>query len=92
MTGSGPSVGFVTQWKVNEERYRVVLLAAVLLGLPIFGHVRNTIGTAPASQASKITRLAAPRWVKNRTALAVLAYNEFASVRPCPHAANSNFE
>ena len=30
--------------------------------------------------------------VKNRTALAVLAYNEFASVRPCSHAANSNFE
>ena len=30
--------------------------------------------------------------VKNRTALAVLAFTEFASARPCPHAANSNFE
>jgi hypothetical protein len=30
--------------------------------------------------------------VKNRTALAVLAFTEFASVGPCPHAANSNFE
>ena len=30
--------------------------------------------------------------VKNRTALAVLALTEFASVRMLPHAANSDFE
>jgi two-component system, NarL family, nitrate/nitrite response regulator NarL len=30
--------------------------------------------------------------VKNRTALVVLAHTEFASVRPLPHTANSDFE
>ena len=72
----------------SREREIVLALAEGLSNKEVGRRLTISEGTVKVHLHNIYNKLG----VKNRTALAVLAYNEFASVRPCPHAANSNFE
>jgi two-component system nitrate/nitrite response regulator NarL len=70
----------------SREREIVFALAEGLSNKEVGRRLNISVGTVKVHLHNIYNKLG----VKNRTALAVLAYNEFASVRP--YAANSNFE
>ena len=72
----------------SREREIVLALAEGLSNKEVGRRLNISEGTVKVHLHNVYSKLG----VKNRTALVVLAYTEFASVRPHPHAANSNFE
>jgi two-component system nitrate/nitrite response regulator NarL len=72
----------------SREREIVLALAQGLSNKEVGRRLNISEGTVKVHLHNIYNKLG----VKNRTALAVLAFTEFASVRSCPHAANSNFE
>jgi two-component system nitrate/nitrite response regulator NarL len=72
----------------SREREITLALAEGLSNKEVGRRLNISEGTVKVHLHNIYNKLGA----KNRTALAVLVYTEFASVRPRPHAANSNFE
>ena len=72
----------------SREREIVLAVAEGLSNKEVGRRLNISEGTVKVHLHNICSKLG----VKNRTALAVLAFTEFASARPCPHAANSNFE
>ena len=72
----------------SREREVILALAEGLSNKDVGRRLNLSEGTVKVHLHNIYSKLG----VKNRTALAVLAFTEFASARPCPHAANSNFE
>ena len=72
----------------SREREVVLALAEGISNKEVGRRLNLSEGTVKVHLHNIYSKLR----VKNRTALAVLAYTEFASARPRPHAANSNFE
>ena len=72
----------------SRERGIVLTLAEGLSNKDVGRKLNLSEGTVKVHLHNIYSKLG----VKNRTALAVLALTEFASVRMLPHAANSDFE
>jgi two-component system, NarL family, nitrate/nitrite response regulator NarL len=72
----------------TREREIVLTLAEGLSNKDVGRKLSLSEGTVKVHLHNIYSKLG----VKNRTALAVLAFTEFASVRMLPHAANSDFE
>ena len=72
----------------SREREIVLTLAEGLSNKDVGRKLSLSEGTVKVHLHNIYSKLR----VKNRTALAVLALTEFASVRTLPHAANSDFE
>ena len=72
----------------SREREIVFALAEGLSNKEVGRRLNISVGTVKVHLHNIYNKLG----VKNRTALAVLAFTDFGSVRPRPQAANSNFE
>jgi two-component system nitrate/nitrite response regulator NarL len=72
----------------SREREIVLALAEGLSNKKVGRRLNISEGTVKVHLHNIYNKLG----VKNRTALAVLAFTEIASARQRPHAANSNFE
>ena len=72
----------------RERQIVLTLVAGVLSNKQVGRRLGLSEGTVKVHLHNIYSKLG----VKNRTALAVLALTEFASVRMLPHAANSDFE
>ena len=72
----------------SREREIVLTLAEGLSNKDVGRKLSLSEGTVKVHLHNIYSKLG----VKNRTALAVLAFTEFAPVRPLPHVANFEFE